>query len=255
MKIISLHPSLTEILCALGVEDQLAGVTLQCTVSNPDLPRVGSAKLFDLPLIESLKPDLVVVDAVETPEEELVRLRENLKILELRVLSTAHVIDTVWDLGRAAGVPERAKALKEEIAREKMLCVETFRDLEKLPTLILLWKNPYITINYDTYVSRLVEECGAFNVFHSESRRQFEVEIAEMIEKDPKLLLLATDPFSFKKAHIKKLREYRIFSKIPIELVDGRLFSYYGPRTVEALRTLREIVTKSSKKLSPDLSS
>ena len=65
-----------------------------------------------------------------------------------------------------------------------------------------------------------------------------------MIDKDPKLLLLASEPYPFKKKNVKKFREYKVFSKIPIELVSGHYLTRYGPVTIEALDFFSTLIEK-----------
>ena len=121
---------------------------------------------------------------------------------------------------------------------------------EPLQTLILLWNTPFLTINFDTYASRIIEACGGYNVFHQDPVYEIPIELEDMIEKDPQLLLLASEPFPFKKQHLKKFREYRIFSKIPLELVSGHYLSRYGPVTLEALKFFEALIQKSTRILS-----
>ena len=242
-KVVSLSPSFTEILEKFGRAGELAGITDHC----PELPhapaRLGSPKALRLDLIEGLKPDLILSAARENRPEEIRALEKKFRVVSFDVRSVESVLDLVAALGRLADAPEESRELAAEIAEEQRLC-KAEKDLPRVRTMILLWNIPLLTVNFDTLISRVIETAGGLNVFREDPLPEFPVELEDMIEKEPEVLFLPTAPFPFKKKDIKHFRQYRIFSKIPIELVDGRLFSNFGPATLDALRAFREIFSK-----------
>ena len=241
MRIISLSPSLTEIVISLKAADQLVGVSNVCEVGEANLQRVGSCKALEFSKIDSLSPECVLADSQDNRPEEIQRLQKkwNTKVFDVKSLD--QVCDTVMELGRLVQKRPEAELLVKGIRGEASGNEEIFLGQAKKRTLILIWDTPYLTLNYDSYPSHLVEASGGVNVFHEEPVREFPVEMEDMIEKNPEVLLLPTDPAPFKSKHVSNFRRYRIFSKIPIHLIEGKLFSRYGVQTVEALKRLREI--------------
>ena len=243
MKIVSLSRSFTEILENFGLASELAGATDHCPELAAAPARVGSPKSLRLEIIEGLHPDLIFADARENRPEELRELQKKFRVVSFDVRSVDHAMDTVRAVGRLTGALEESEKLVSEIAREYQLC-KLEKDLPRVRTMILLWNIPLLTVNFDTYISRLLEASGGLNIFHADPLPEFPVELEDIIEKEPEILFLPTEPFPFKKKDIKRFRQYRILSKIPIELVEGRLFSYFGPATVEALRFFRSVFAK-----------
>lgn len=226
MKIVSLSPSLTEILEALKISDTLVSL---------------SSKANFLREIETTAPEWVLVDSQESRPEEVEVLRRRWKTKLFQVKTLEGVLDCAAELGRLVGKRKESQELNEAIQGEIQRNQEIFRDRERKRTILLLWNQPYLTVNFDTYASRLLEASGGINVFREEPLREFPVEVEDMIEKNPAFLLLSSDPAPFQARHVDEFRRYRIFSQIPIHLVDGKLFSGYGPRTIQALRDLRGI--------------
>ena len=243
MRIVSLSPSFTEILQSLGSDSDLVGVTHHCPNKViPNAVLIGSPKALDLETIESLHPDLILAQDNENRPEELKTLRKKQKVLSFDVRSIQHVIDTVHSIGDAIGKRDAAKSLNGSIKAAWKKNQNELEGKEPIPVLILLWNNPFITVNFDTYTSRLLESCGGSNIFRSDPIPEFAVEIEDMIERNPRILFLPKSPYSFAKRHIEGFRKYRVFSKIRIELIDGTLISRFGPHTVEALKTFRALI-------------
>jgi len=189
---------------------------------------------------------LILADQNENRPEEIKALQKKFKVVLFDVRSVQAVIDAVSTIARLAENPQAAEKLITEIKTE----YDINRQAAPTPpvqTLALLWNLPYLTINFDTYISRLIESSGGYNVFHQDPIREFPVDLEDLIEKNPAVLLLPKTPYPFSSRHVKRFREYRVFSKIPIHLIDGRFFSRFGPRTVEALKTFREILLEASK--------
>ena len=258
MQIVSLSPSLTEILVALGVHEELVGVTDSCEINatpHPSLSpkggegwgegesftRIGPSKALNTAKIDRLLPEMILADAYDNRPEEVGRLAKKWRTKLFEVKGLEGVCDTIRDLGRLLGKKEKADPLIQMIRDEMATSGKIFPKEMKKRTVILLWNGPYLTVNFDTYPSRLVEAAGGLNVFRSESLREFPVELEDVIEKDPEVLLLAGEPGPFQKRHIAEFRRYRILSRIPIHLVKGELLARYGMKTVEALKQLRKI--------------
>lgn len=243
MKVISLCPSLTDLAIRLGGRELLCGVTDHCPELE-GIARLGSPKALNLEEIERLAPDLILSDMVENRPEELRPLQKKFKVELYEVRSIQGVMDAAATMGRSLGRIPQANAFIDEIRKTADEVKTNTASETPLRTLILLWNTPFLTVNFDTYASRLIESCGAYNIFHQDPVHEIPIEIEDMIDNNPQLLLLASDPYPFKKRHIKNFRDYRIFSKIPIELVSGHYLSRYGPVTLEALRFFEALILK-----------
>ncbi len=108
-----------------------------------------------------------------------------------------------------------------------------------------IWRNPYMTINRDTYVHDVLRLCGGENVFAERSERYPEVTLDEVAAARPEVILLPDEPYRFRKVHIQEFAGYEEIPAVSdgrIHLVDGKLLSWYGPRIGEALQTLPSLL-------------
>ena len=248
MRVVSLSPSLTEIIQYLGCEAQLAAITSDCP-EDIQKPRLLSPKAISLADLDLFSKDTILFDEYEVAPELAQAIKKSFHTIAFDIRSIDHVSRCVSDLGRLLRSEEKANQLNTDIYHEVQLCKTENAGIQPIRFLTLIWNRPQLTTNFDHYISRMVELCGGFNVFHAEPLREFPVEIEQMIEKKPDLLILPKKPYPFQKRHISKLREYRVFSKCVIELVDGSFFSRFGPRTVVALQTIRQLVVSARQKV------
>ena len=232
LKVVSLVPSVTETLRALGV------TPIACTrfCEQPDLPTVGGTKDPDVAQISSLKPDLVVVNDEENRLEDVDRLRElGLPIHEMSPRSVADVGPAVAALAEEvkAEVPEPFgretwQAWLEERRRQ--------RSGEPRRTFVLVWRRPWMTLAGDTYGSSLLQLLGCVNVFTGQGVRYPTVELAEAAGRMPDLVLLPTEPYPFKDRHVGEVAEGLPGTEVVI--VDGQDLFWWGIRTPAAVDRL-----------------
>jgi ABC-type Fe3+-hydroxamate transport system substrate-binding protein len=108
-----------------------------------------------------------------------------------------------------------------------------------------IWRGPYMTINRDTYIHDMLRVCGARNVFADRPERYPTVTLDEVAGERPAVILLPDEPFRFRRAH---LADFTGYLEVPavrdgrIHLVDGKPFSWHGPRIAEALRMLPRLI-------------
>lgn len=217
------------------------GVSDACEINGRPLRRIGSPKAVQMQRLQSLSPDWILGDSQDNRPEELESIQKRWKTKVFHVRKMENVYDTIAALGRLAAKQNEARNLNQTIQQEVSANEYFFRDREKKRTILLVWDTPYLTVNFDTYPSHLLEASGGVNVFREEPLREFPVEMEDMIEREPEVLLLSGEPAPFKSKHIAQFHRYRIFSKIPIYVVEGKFLSQYGARTLEALRRLRKI--------------
>ena len=98
-----------------------------------------------------------------------------------------------------------------------------------------------MTIGADTYIHDVLTVCGAANVFADAGQRYPAVTLDEVAARRPNVILLPDEPFRFRRVH---LADFAPYADVPavrdgrVHLVDGKPFSWHGPRLADALRTL-----------------
>jgi ABC-type Fe3+-hydroxamate transport system substrate-binding protein len=243
-RIVSLVPSTTELLCALGLADALVGVTVYCVEPRDVVrtkTRVGGEKDPDLAAIRALAPDLVVANIEENTREDVEALRAaGIRVWLTYPRSVAESLAMIRELGEVTGAVTGARALLDDL--EPLYADVRARLAGRRPTPVFypIWREPWMTIGGDTYIHDLLATCGGANVFADRDRYPT-ITLDEMAARAPEVVLLPDEPFRFRRAH---LRDFDPYPGLPavrdgrLHLVDGKPFSWHGPRLAEALRTV-----------------
>ena len=249
-RIVSLIPSVTEILFALGLGDAVVGCTVYCTQPPEGVAtktRIGGEKNPKLDLIRELAPDLVVANVEENVREHIDTLRAwGIVVYVTYPRTVVEGIRLVRDLGHVTGATEQADtmvgALEESLVRARAWV----NGRRRLRVFCPIWRRPYMTINRDTYVHDLLRTCGGENIFADLPKRYPEVTLAEMAGRRPDVILLPDEPYRFRRAHVADFGEDAETPAVRdrrVHLVDGKLLSWYGPRIAQALDELPAFLT------------
>jgi ABC-type Fe3+-hydroxamate transport system substrate-binding protein len=229
-KIVSLVPSQTELLFDLGLDDEVAGITKFC-VHPPEWfrnkTRVGGTKQLNLEKIAALHPDLLIANKEENTEEQITALAQKFPVWISDIQTLDDACRMIFSVGEMVQKQDRASQL---IAR-----IETsFQSLhfeKRPPACYLIWKDPLMTVGGDTFIHHLLMQAGFENVF-ADRRRYPEISAEEILEKNPRYLLLSSEPFPFSAKHVHEFQAE--FPQQKIMPVDGEMFSWYGSRLLLA---------------------
>jgi iron complex transport system substrate-binding protein len=193
-RIVSLAPNLTEILFALGLEKEVAGVTLFCDWPREalDKPKVGGFINPSLEAILALDPDLVLATADGNRAEDVDRLAAlGLAVFVIDTRSVAEIIDSILVIGRLTGTGDRARELADRIAGRLRLVAESLRDRPALPVFVALGRNPLITAAAGTFVDELVTLAGGRNVVDSPTVKYPAFSLEQLVAADPAVIVSA----------------------------------------------------------------
>lgn len=243
-RIASLVPSATETLVALGLGDCLVARTGFC-IHPADVvgrvPKVGGTKDVNLAKLRKLAPTHVVVNIDENRLETAEALREF--VPEVIVTHPLRPEDNLvlFERLRAAfagqpGVNERAAALSAEFSAALARCRAAPSPGEKV--LYLIWRQPWMTVARDTYISTLLAEAGwqtwpdALGGEHGAGR------YPALTGAEPWLggidrVLLSSEPYRFDATHIAEAQA--LCPQARVQLVDGELLSWWGARGAAGL--------------------
>ena len=237
-QIVSLVPSLTELVWWLGRGDALQGRTRFCEEPAGEVevvPTIGGTKNPDIEAITSIAPDLVIANREENRREDVEALRAaGLKVVVTDPNSVEEALAMIVELGEALGREGEATGLVGEV-RE---AVAEGEGAPRTAVFVPIWRNPLMGLAGGTYGDSVLEAAGGRNVLGSRTRYP-EVTLDEVAELRPEAILLPDEPYRFKEDHIPE------FAGIaPTAVVDGKLLWWYGPRMPEAIRELRALVAK-----------
>lgn len=233
MKIVSLVPSLTELLIDLDAD--VIGRTRFCIHPSEkikDITIVGGTKNPNIEKIKALKPDLIVGNKEENNEQDFLELSRHFQTEVTDISTVADAMQSILRLGEITGKGDRATQLFNEI---KALIPEKSR-IPKRNVVYLIWKKPLMSIGRDTYIHDVLSMYGLENVF-GDSTRYPEISFQDIRSKKPDLILLSSEPYPFSSKHIAEF-EAEIPSAKTV-LVNGEWFSWYGSRMIPAFRALQ----------------
>jgi ABC-type Fe3+-hydroxamate transport system substrate-binding protein len=252
-RIVSLVPSTTELLCALGLEDALVGVTVYCVEPRDvvrEKVRIGGEKNPDLEKIRALDPDLVVANVEENRREDIDRLRAwAIPVWVAYPRTVAEGIAFIGELGALTGAEPRARALRRDLQALHERVQSACARRPPVAVFYPIWRGPYMTINGNTYIHDMLRVCGGRNIFADRPERYPTVTLDEVAARRPEVILLPDEPFRFRRAHVADFDKYPDVPAVRagrVYLVDGKPFSWHGPRIAEALRTVPGLIEGSA---------
>ncbi len=240
-RIISVVPSQTELLFHLGLEEEVIGITKFCIHPNEwfrNKQRVGGTKNLDIQAIRKLKPDLVIANREENTREQIEEIAREFDVWVSEINNLEQSLDMIGVVGKLTGREKKSQKLIHEIKAN--FPEKDNLSLNPLKAAYLIWKNPYMTVGGDTFISDMMEKCGLNNIFKN-SVRYPETGISELKEKGCELILLSSEPFPFNTKHVEKLKNE--LPEMMVILVDGEMFSWYGSRLLKAPAYFKQLVS------------
>lgn len=241
MRIISLVPSLTELLYHLGAD--VAGITKFCV--HPDLwyrtkPRIGGTKNPDIERIKALKPDVIIANKEENRKEDIEQLRQFAKVIVTDIKTLQDAYSNILLLGRQCNEESAALHIASKIEE---LWGPLYNTAPKRRALYLIWRNPYMAAGSDTYIHHVMTHIGLINAV--DNIRYPTLGVHDIKALNPDIILLSTEPYPFKDKHLEEIRE--LVPDAHIRLVDGEAFSWYGYRMIPAAEYLYRFVSELNK--------
>ena len=226
LRIVSLVPSLTELLCDLGLREQIVGCTKFCV--HPETLRqevdvVGGTKQVHVERVRALEPTHVIVSKEENVREQVEAIAEFAEIMVTDICTLADANAAIHALGVRFDASRRA----EEVIARNAATLTRLRQPQRGSALYLIWREPYMAAGGDTYIHAMLEALGYSNVL-SQQQRYPSLSVQDMIRLSPKHLLLSSEPYPFRQNHLQELQE--LLPKSQVGLVDGELYSWYGSR-------------------------
>lgn len=235
MRIVSLVPSITELLCDLGLSEQVVGRTGFCIhpwETVREIPKVGGTKDLKFDRIRELEPTHVVVNVDENRKEDAEALAEFIpNVVVTHPLGPRDNLDLYRQMGREFDREVEAEALCEKFEA----ALSRVADRPEQNVLYLIWRDPWMTISPETYISRTL---GLFNwrtVPATADERYPQVDLATV---DVDRVLLSSEPFHFKEDHVEEVAA--LVPGAQVSLIDGEMTSWYGSRAIAGIDYLRE---------------
>lgn len=236
-RIVSLVPSQTEFLHALGLEDEVVGITKFCIHPSEwfrSKNRVGGTKNVNIEKVKALQPDLIIGNKEENSKEDIEALKSICPVWMSDIYNLNDAIEMMRKIGEITNKTIQSTEIISKIQSDFNSLLNPSNTSESV--LYLIWKNPYIAVGKQTFIDDMIQRIGLVN-FISEERYP-EVDFSKL-ENHPAHIFLSSEPFPFKDEHIEELQE--IFPNSKIQLVDGELFSWYGSRLQHSVEYFKSL--------------
>lgn len=228
-KIVSLVPSITELLFDIGFDKEIGIVTRFCKYPEKKLQnrtKLAGPKRIDFKLIEQYSPDLIIAVKEENNRDDILKLANKYNVLVLDIFDFESAIKEMNYLGQICYKETEVKQITNEIIKKFERNTEANKSAA-----YFIWHNPIMVAGGNTFINSMLEKAGFNNVFSSVSSYPTVEQNSKLLQK-AEYILLSSEPFNFTEKH----KEYyqNIFPDAKVLLVDGEMFSWYGSRMLKA---------------------
>jgi len=252
-KIISLVPSITEIVYALGLEDKLVGVTNYCNYPEAvkDKPKIGGYSTVDLEKVVEIQPDLILATRIHRAEviPELERL--GLTVLDLYPTTIDEVLEAITMVGECTGKEDEASQLVTGI-RDRISAITSktanLTEAQRPRVFYVQWHDPLRTAGSDNRIHELIELAGGTNIAQDLSGISVTISLEAVIAANPEVIVagvgMAAGEDSPLQLALTEPRLKGVDARINNQVygMDNDLINRAGPRIAEALEVLAKMI-------------
>jgi ABC-type Fe3+-hydroxamate transport system substrate-binding protein len=225
-RIISLVPSITEFLYALGMEERVVGITKFCIYPEvwfQTKTRIGGTKTPDFDKIKALSPDLIIGNKEENQEEDITRLQELAPVYMSDVNSIEDMYEMICDLAIILGLEAEGPRWVEHW---KAYLNKNSHKGQGKKAMYVIWKDPIMVVGKNTYIDSYLTAIGYENCVKDARYPVW----SEHAACNPEVVLLSTEPYPFKETDFEYFKT--LFPKAEVALISGEECSWYGVRNV-----------------------
>jgi ABC-type Fe3+-hydroxamate transport system substrate-binding protein len=241
-RIVSLVPSITELVCDLGLADQLVGRTGFCIHPHERVRRiakVGGTKDVDLRRLRMLAPSHVIVNVDENRQETVAEIARFVPhVIVTHPLGPLDNPPLYRLIGGVFGRSEAAERLCERFEQGYAACERAAAVFAPQRVLYLIWRRPWMTVARDTYISRTLALVRWHTVPESAPDRYPEIALDEATLASVAAVLASSEPFRFRANDVEALRALPALRGRTVALIDGEMTSWYGSRAIAGLEYL-----------------
>jgi iron complex transport system substrate-binding protein len=251
MRIISLAPNLTEILFALGMGEEIVGVTKNCTWP-PQAKEKASVGTFWQPDIEAmlaLSPTFLVNLWFDQQAAVVSRMeRAGCKVLTLRIETVEQLYQAILEIGQAVGKESAAQAMVQRLKDKQNAMTQKYADIGSRPKVLwVIERYPLRAAGRNTFINELIEMAGGVNAIGPTQIQYPPINSEEVIGSMPDVIIEPVmDPEQFAQQQSSAAQFYHRYAIVPavkngrIHIIDGDLVSRLSPRLDEGAERIEK---------------
>jgi iron complex transport system substrate-binding protein len=252
-RIVSLSPSVTESLFAIGAGGQMVGRTDYCNYppEATKLPSIGGfdASTISMESIIALQPDLVIGGSVYQADVIKALQDSGIKAFISQPANLAGIMDTLTLLGKVTGHEDQAASVVKEMQSrvDAVKKVVSAIPADKRPTVFYeVWNEPLMSANGKTIIGELIDLAGGVNIFADLPDEYPTVSVEQIVKVDPQFIIGPSSHGDQMTAEVIGAREgwgnLSAVKNKAIYIVDGDIVSRYSPRIVDVLDAFAKIL-------------
>ncbi len=248
-RIVSLAPSITEILFALGLDEEVAAVTNFCDYPEAVLnkPRIGGFVNPDIEKIVSLKPDLIIGIRDGNRMDTVHRLNDSgFPVYLIDPKGFDGVMRTIKNIGDVVGREKESKKMIKEMVNKRENIITLTQSLSKPKVFFQLGDAPMVTVGKGTLADDLIRLAGGRSISENESVSYPVYSIETVLLKAPEIIIMTS--MDSKKDHTHLVEKWENWKSIPavsmnaIYVIDSNLVDRPTPRIEKGLEALAKII-------------
>lgn len=243
VRIVSLVPSLTELLFDLGLEDRLVGITKFCVHPyhlKSTKTIIGGTKKVHAEKIRLLQPDIIIANKEENTPEIVAAMQQIAPVWVSDICTIADTLHMITEFGKIFGVRTTARQWTDKISYGLQDFEQYIKDKAWERCAYFIWKDPYMVAGNGTFINEMLKLNHFKNIYQDREGRYPEVIVQKMrIQGDPEIVFLSSEPFPFKDEDAFELGRHTHHAKTIF--VDGEMFSWYGSRIVKAFAYFKKL--------------
>ena len=246
-RIVSLAPSVTETLFALGLGDRLVGVTTYCDypAAARKLPKIGGFMTPSLEVIVAQRPDLVIgVSSATDPATAREIERLGLEVTLISLASVSDILRSIKTIARLSGNPDAGERVVRKITRQIDAVRKRVAAAPRRRTLLVVGLRPLVAVGGKNFVDELITLAGGENIAGSAAQPWLNLPEEYVVAKAPQVIIeagIGTD-----RSH--SVQHWADLKSIPA-VKEGRIYSYAadkilrpGPRIGKGLEEIAGLI-------------
>jgi iron complex transport system substrate-binding protein len=244
-RIVSMAPSITEMIYFLGLEDRLVGVTRFSYYPEEAAkkPRVGTYTDINVEKVVTLEPDLVIATADGNRREDVEMLKETgIPVYVVNPRRVHRILESIERVGQICGIGNRARVLVGTLLERIEKVKEAVEGRHRPLVLLVINAKPLMSVNRSTTHHDLIELAGGRNLAEDQSITYPRLSLEEVIRRGPEVIIISSMERSGEYERIR--REWFRWTAIPavqkgcVYVINSDLIDRAAPRIVEGLEEM-----------------
>ncbi|MBL4745293.1 MAG: ABC transporter substrate-binding protein [Flavobacteriaceae bacterium] len=244
-RIISVVPSITELLYDLGLEENIVGITSYCVHPYHFLSTkksIGGTKKVNLTRVKELAPDIIICNKEENTPAMVDALSEIAPVYVSDVNTIADSLELILQLGTLLSCRTESRNLISKInfKLEDFKCY--MKDMPTRKVAYFIWATPWMVAANNTFINEILT-LNKFENIYQNLERYPTIPLEKIrFDGDPRIVLLPSEPFKFTDDHAFEIASYA--NRSMTVFADGQYFSWYGSRLLKAFDYFKQLQEK-----------